>query len=141
MTRLHYWLHAKTQYDIHSPFLFEMYREVLFASLDDETRRRHNIPHGDRFQELIYKCCRHYHLQVTNPQPNPQPSTLNTSHLSPLTSHLSILLISRPHATRAAEDEWEQLKADPSYQVSLDLYDVALLIRNPHLHPQHFLLR
>jgi len=135
MTRLYYWLHAQTQYNLHSPFLFDMYREVLFAPLTPEERRRHAIPRHDRYRELLYKCCNHYHLQPANSQQPTAHSTLLTN------SQLSILLVSHPHATPAAEQQWESLKADPTYQVSLDLYDVALLIRNPRLSRQHFLLR
>ena len=165
MTRLHYWLHAQTQYNIHSPFLFDMYREVLFARLTPEERRRHGIPRGDRYRELLYKCCNHYHLQPATPSPQQPTAPDRASHSSPklgevpqrgggvcqtlltpthfsiFNSQFSILLVSRPHATPAAERQWETLKADPTYQVSLDLYDVALLIRNPHLTPQHLLLR
>ena len=145
MTRLYYWLHAQTQYSIHSPFLFDMYREVLFARLTPEERRRHGIPRHDRYRELIYKCCNHYHMEVASPQPGAHGGTLLLTHLNINTlthsNTLSILLLSRPHATPAAEQQWEKLKADPDYQVSIDLYDVALLIRNPHLHRQHFLLR
>ena len=38
MTRLEYWIKADTQYRIHSPFLFEMYRKVLFAEVDNSLR-------------------------------------------------------------------------------------------------------
>ena len=145
MTRLHYWLHAQPQYNLHSPFLFDMYREVLFARLTPEERRRHGIPRGDRYRELLYKCCNHYHLEVAADSQQPPvlltpTHTFTHSHIHTL-NNLSILLLSRPHATPAAERQWESLKADPTYQVSLDLYDVALLIRNPHLTPQHLLLR
>ena len=151
MTRLHYWLHAQTQYNIHSPFLFDMYREVLFARLTPEERRRHAIPRHDRYRELLYKCCNHYHLEVA-PDSQPAPVLLTSTLLTPTqfstlnncqpdTGQFSILLLSRPHATPVAEQQWESLKADPTYQVSLDLYDVALLIRNPRLSPQHLLLR
>ena len=145
MTRLHYWLHAQTQYNLHSPFLFDMYREVLFARLTPEERRRHAIPRHDRYRELLYKCCNHYHLEVaadSQPAPVLLTSTLLTpTQFSIFNSPFSILILSCPHATPAAEQQWEHLKADPTYQVSLDLYDVALLIRNPHLTPQHLLLR
>ena len=165
MTRLHYWLYAQTQYNLHSPFLFDMYREVLFARLTPEERRRHGIPRHDRYRELLYKCCNHYHLQPATPSPQQPTAPDRASHSSPklgevpqrgggvcqtlltptqfsiFNSQFSILLVSRPHATPAAERQWETLKADPTYQVSLDLYDVALLIRNPHLTPQHLLLR
>ena len=163
MTRLYYWLHAQTQYNLHSPFLFDMYREVLFAPLTPEERRRHAIPRHDRYRELLYKCCNHYHLQHANS--NEQPAVPDRgNHSSPklgevpegrrsvliptpnspfsiLNSQFSILLLSHPHSTPAAEAQWEHLKADPTYQVSLDLYDVALLIRNPRLSRQHLLLR
>ncbi len=132
MTRLHYWLHAKTQYDIHSPFLFEMYREVLFARMSAADCHRLGIPRHDRCSQVAYKCCNHYHLA---PVASSQPGRLCEG------LQLSIFIVDRPHASHAAERQWETLKADPSYQVSLDLYDIALLIRNPHLHPQHLLLR
>ena len=157
MTRLYYWLHAQTQYNLHSPFLFDMYREVLFAPHTPEERRRHAIPRHDRYRELLYKCCNHYHLEIASSQPaaaNPSPKLgevpegrrsvlipTPNSQFSILNSQFSILIVSHPHATPAAEAQWESLKADPTYQVSLDLYDVALLIRNPRLSRQHFLLR
>ena len=135
MNRLHYWLHAKTQYDIHSPFVFEMYRDVLFARIDDATRRRHGIPRGDRFREVVYKCCDHYRLTVSDRQAG------GIAQLTSPDTPLAIQVIDRPHATPAAEQEWQRLKSTPGYPVSIDLYDVSLLIHNPHLHPQAFLLR
>ena len=143
MTRIYYWLHAQTQYNIHSPFLFEMYRDVLFAHLTDGERLRTGIARGDRYHEIIYKCCNHYQLAVV---PNAKPITLNSQLLTInsqllTSSSLSILVVDRPHASRLDEQQWEQLKANPDYQVSVDLYDVALLIHNPKLSAQHLLLR
>ncbi|MBQ0016532.1 MAG: hypothetical protein KBT04_06070 [Bacteroidales bacterium] len=51
------------------------------------------------------------------------------------------LLICQPHRNKKSESEWNKLMNDPTYQVSIDLYDTGLLIQNHKLHPQHFLLK
>lgn len=141
MTRLHYWLHAQTQYNLHSPFLFEMYREVLFAQLSPEERRRHGIPRHNRFRQLIFKCCDHYRLRETLLSPSLSLLSSLPSHDNATPPALSLLVVDHPHASPDDERRWQQLKNNPDHQVSLDLYDVALLIRNPRLSRQHLLLR
>ena len=53
MTRLTFLLRAQTQYNLHSPFLFRLYREVLFAPLGRQRRRALGI--RSRQAELRYK--------------------------------------------------------------------------------------
>ena len=152
MTRLYYWLHAETQYGLHSPFLFEMYRRVLFARLTGEECRRHGIRPGDRYGELIWKCRDYYQLEAAEEAPQATAGTTllvqqvqQKSSLAingqPDSGQFSILIVDHPHGSEAAERGWERMKGDPSFHVSIDLYDVALLIRNARLSPQHLLLR
>ena len=69
---------ADTQYGVHSPFVFEMYRKVLFASVGKDLRDRMrqgltereaamvaSAPRRDRaYHELVYKLRDHYGLQL-----------------------------------------------------------------------------
>ena len=78
MTRLEYWIMADTQYRIHSPFVFDMYRKVLFAEVDKSLRDRmaEGMPEeavaamqtaGRReraYHEIVYKLRDHYGLKV-----------------------------------------------------------------------------
>ena len=78
MTRLEYWIKADTQYRIHSPFLFEMYRKVLFAEVDNSLRccmtkdlpaeTAELIASAERrdkaYHEVVYKLRDHYGLKV-----------------------------------------------------------------------------
>ena len=142
MTRLEHLIRAKTQYALHSPFLFEMYREVLFAPLDNTTRKQQRLRRREPYEALVYKCCHYYGLQAVGPLPS--ASALRTVRLCTppeVCDPLTIVVVSRPHCSHKAEQEWNALQLLTDYPVSLDLYHVALLVRSPRLYPQHLLLR
>lgn len=136
MNRIEYWIKAKTQYEVHSPFVFDMYRKVLFARLSPEQKREVKRRHGSSstYCQLCYKLMDHYHLQ--------QSSVDGCVMLASSNSPLKVMLIDRPHRSRCQEAAWDELvKSHPDYQVAIDLYDAGLLIQYPKLHKQHFLLK
>lgn len=144
MNRLTYWIMADSQYRIHSPFLFEMYRKVLFAELDREMR--HGLeqqcgiePCADRrcraYHDIVLKLCDHYRLRVLCYDED--EAVLE----GPSESFGTVKVVCRPHHCRARELRWEAQKRNEKYHVSIDLFDVGLLLTNPRLHPQHFILR
>lgn len=143
MNRIEYWIKAQTQYRVHSPFVFDMYRKVLFAPLDTTCQRRMEqlLPHpiADRrdrpYHEIIFKLCDHYHLQVVCYDDDEavlqgDPCTFGT-----------LKVVCRPHRCHARELRWTAQQGDTKYNVSIDLYDVGLLLSHPKLHSQHFLLK
>ena len=141
MNRISHFLRAKTQYNLHSPFVYRLYTEVLFS---------HCPGRGRSFEDVVWRLEHYYHLPHSHLSPftshlSPLTSHLSpfTFHLSPLTSHLStpdgvILVVDRPHRHEA---EWAALVADNAWQVTVDLFSCGLAIASPRLSKQHFLLR
>lgn len=136
MTRLEYWIKADTQYTVHSPFVFDMYRKVLFARLSRQQRQRVRAQYGSdtSFYQTLYKIADHYHMRLGEGRPD-CCILEGDGELS------SVMLVNRPHANLKSEAHWDGLKSNADYQISIDLYDVGLLIRHPKLHRQHFMLK
>lgn len=136
MNRLEYWIKADTQYDVHSPFVFDMYRKVLFARLSRRQKRqaRERFGCASPFFQILYKMVDHYRMEQGERQ-------LDCVVLEGRGDLSKVVLVDRPHATPGAEEHWARLKAETDCQVSIDLYDVGLLIWHPKLHRQHFLLK
>lgn len=139
MTRLEYWIHAQTQYRVHSPFIFDMYRKVLFARLSKVVRKEvcSNVTdwRDRQYHEIVYKLRDHYHLTVESYDNDEavlagDPDTFG-----------KVKVIRRPHICHARELRWQAQQDNTKYRVSIDLYDTGLLLNNPKLHPQKFLLK
>lgn len=138
MNRLEYWIKAQTQYRVHSPFVFDMYRKVLFARLPHSIAQRLATEHGDqcrRYREMVYKLQDHYHLRTVCYDMDEavlegDPNTFGT-----------LKVVSRPHGSRLRELRWQAQCGNTKYNVSIDLFDVGLLLSHPKLAKQHFLLK
>lgn len=152
MTRLEYWITADTQYRIHSPFVFEMYRKVLFAEVDCQLQSRmaKGLPPkaeemirtaGRRereYHEMVYKFRDHYGLEIVCYDED-------EAVLSPKSEHAFIegemKVVCRPHRCRARELRWQAQQGNAKYNVSIDLYDVGVLMYCPRMRKQRFLLK
>lgn len=133
MTRLEYWFRAKTQYGVHSPFVFDLYREVLFASVPRCVVG--DAPRGERrYRAICYKLADHFALDVL-------ASDGWQTLMAGAEDFGKVLVVNKPHGCREAEEAWGRLCHTEPYRVSIDLYDVGVLFSNPRLHCQHFLLR
>jgi len=149
MTRLKYWIVADTQYGVHSPFVFEMYRKVLFASvpkaLSDRMRegltaeqaamvamasRRERVYH-----ELVYKLRDHYGLTLVCYDEDEAVLKGTTEGLE------TVKVVCRPHRCRARELRWNAQQGNAKYNVSIDMYDVGVLMYRTGMQRQHFLLK
>lgn len=115
MNRLIHFLHAQTQYNLHSPFMYRLYTEVLFSRAKG---------HGRSTEDVRWRLEHYYH------------STFSGDRLD--TPDGLFLLVDRPHRHKA---EWASLMADEAWQVTVDLYRCGLAIASPRLSKQHFLLR
>lgn len=142
MDRLSYWIKAQTQYRIHSPFVFEMYRKVLFARMDGrecdafvaqeasgwEPDRRER-----KYVETVYKMRDYYHLRMLCFDAD--EAVLEGDEM------VRVKIVCQPHRCHARELRWMAQQGNTKYNVSIDLYDVGVLFYNPKMRSQHFLLR
>lgn len=135
MNRLQYWIKAQTQYGVHSPFVFDMYRKVLFARVGKDLRRQLGITHDAPYHEMVYKLRDHYRLEVLCYDDDEAVLQGDPHQFG------TIKVVCRPHSCKARELRWQAQQGNSKYRVSIDLYDVGLLLDNPKLHRQHFLLR
>lgn len=120
MNRLQHFLHAKTQFNLHSPFVYGLYTEVLFS-------RAAGAPRG-RYEAVLWRLERRYGMA---PERRDGYAELHCSD-----GHF--LVIDHPHRD---EPRWQRLVADPQWQATLDLFSVGIAVSNPRLSKQHFLLR
>ena len=115
MNRISHFLHAQTQYNLHSPFVYRLYTEVLFS----RARGR-----GRSAEDVRWRLEHYYRSSFAG-------NCLDTSDGR-------FLLVDRPHRQEA---EWAAIVADQAWQVTIDLYHCGLAIASPRLSKQHFLLR
>ena len=102
---------ATSAYGLHSPYLYRLYREVLFARMP--RRQRQHLGLRTKQDELLYK--------------------LNRS-LPPE----SFVFMYHPHRQ---EERWQRLCAMPHATACIDLYHSGIVLFNPKLSKQHILLR
>lgn len=114
MNRISHFLRAKTQYNLHSPFVYRLYTEVLFS---------HARGRGRRFEDVVWRLEEYYGI------PHSGSPTLHT----PDGTFLVVADTDRP--------EWAAVVASPDWQVTLDLYHCGVAVASPRLSKQHFLLR
>lgn len=149
MNRLEYWIKAQSQYSVHSPFVFEMYRKVLFArvkdsDLDDFVAQ---LPPewvaslskdgrlSRQYLAMTYKLHDHYQMCLVCIDSDEAVLEGGDQGLE------LVKVLFRPHRHRARELRWMAQQNNAKYNVSIDLFDVGILMFHPKLHKQHFLLR
>ena len=120
MNRLQHFLRAKTQFNLHSPFVYGLYTEVLFS-------RAEGAPHG-RFAEVVWRLERRYSVHADR---SSDTTTLDTTDGR-------FLVVDHPHRN---EERWQSIITDPQWQATIDLFSVGIAVANPHLSKQHFILR
>ena len=132
MNRISHFLRAKTQYNLHSPFVYRLYTEVLFSRCPGR---------GRHYADVVWRLEEYYGLPHS-PLSTPH-SQLSTpySPLSTLNSQLStpdglFLVVADTHS-----EEWDAVVASKDWQVTLDLYHCGVAVSSPRLSKQHFLLR
>ena len=158
-----YWMKAQTQYALQSPYLYRLYGEVLYARLQPVTARRlelaHQPLHRRQYYEELYKLVNYFQPQEVALQDqedaaarrciasaSPQAHILITHAVAEDISFCSpdgesIALLRTPYRDALRRHRWQQLQETPKYRVCIDLYDVGIMVDNPHLSPQYFLLK
>lgn len=134
MNRLTYWLSAQTIYNLQSPYLYKLCGEVLCARISRSTRARLRLPRRHRqYHEEVYKLSNYFAARCT--------------HVSECECQLAlsdgsrIAVIRAPHCNKLAEQRWRQLQQEQPWRVALDMYDVGVLLSNPRLSRQRFVLK
>lgn len=122
MNRVSFWLTAKTQYNLHSTFLYGLYNEVLFA----RTKQKFS----SRYEELTYKFRDSYDLKVLS-------STEGEILMEGDEKFGRVLLLDRPHKSA----RFEKICQSERYNVCLDLYDVAVFLDRPRIARQSWRLK
>lgn len=120
MNRLQHFLHAKTQFNLHSPFVYGLYTEVLFS-------RAPGAPRG-RYESTVWRLEQRYGIQA---QRLDGSATLHAPEAD-------FLVVNHPHRDEA---RWQDIVENPRYQATIDLFSVGIAVTNPHLSKQHFILR
>lgn len=136
VNRLQYWLHARTRYNLHSPFLFDLYDRVLVARLDAQQKAALIVTdrREQRYREMVFKLSDYCALQTV-------ASTENTTVLAGTQTVKGAVVMCQPHRTKESERQWQRLCDDTTYNIAIDMFDVGIVLHNPHLLPQRFLLR
>lgn len=140
MTRLKFLLIAKTQYNIQSPFLFELYSEVISPTLDKDSLQRLNIAKSDRIAQLLYKLQDHYNTQPILCHSDGTSADVPGTQAA-LPAGERIFLFPYPHNDKASEQAWQSLHSQPSITLSVDLFYAGIAFTSNKLSKQHFLLR
>lgn len=122
MNRISHFLRAKTQYNLHSPFVYRLYTEVLFS---------HCRGRGRSAADVVWRLEEYYGLPHS-------ADTLPTTHYQLHTIDGLFLVVDHPHRD---EGRWKELVDSPEWQVTLDLFTVGVAVANPRLSKQHFILR
>ena len=122
MNRLSHLLRAKTQFSLHSPFVYRLYTEVLCSRCPG---------HGRSAADVLWRLEEYYGLPHS-------ANTLPTTHYQLPTIDGLFLVVDHPHRD---EGRWKKLVDSPEWQVTLDLFTVGVAVANPHLSRQHFILR
>ena len=120
MNRLSYLLRAKTQFSLHSPFVYRLYTEVLTSRCPG---------HGRSAADILWRLEEYYGLSHF---------PLSTFHFPLSTPDGDFLILDHPHRDVG---RWRELVDSPEWQVTLDLFTVGVAVANPHLSKQHFILR
>lgn len=135
MNRLKYLLTSKTQYNIQSPFLFDLYSEVLNAWICKEECDRLGIAYGDRYAQLRYKIGDYYLAS---------PIVSDDWYADDLFSSPEVGIIGMvrtPHKDRNRENKWLSQVSSSKVTLSVDLFDIGIFFTCEKLSKQHILLR
>lgn len=137
MNRLHHFLFAKTQYNIQTPFMYDLYENVLAPKLDKPTMARMGIGRRDRYGQLRYKLADHYGATETGAEP-----TLDGADTVLATRNDGLIgMVRQPHGNRSSEKQWSRLVKEHEVTLSVDLYDIGLVFTSKRLSKQHILFR
>lgn len=137
MNRLQYLIRAKTQYDIQSPFMFDLYQNVIAPKMDKTTLKANGIAPNDRFGLLCYKLADHYGAT----EAEPIEALAAADRLLSAADGALIGVVRNPHRSKDSEEVWDRLFKEQVVTLSVDLFDFGLVFTSPKLSKQHIVFR
>lgn len=154
MTLPAYWLKARTQYGLHSPLLFWMYNELLFARLSHATQQHlqlNTIPRRERqYYELLYKFAVRYKPEVVLLYDMADTHALRCLRaagkhiiIKPLISNTEdcrLQLRDRGGISLVRKSKGKLMKNNDNV-VTLDMFHTGVVLHTSKLAPQHLLLK
>jgi hypothetical protein len=133
---LYYLIRAKGRHGTHSPFVYDFVEQV--AESNDTAALS-----GDKYERLLTRLGGYYHCNVIE-LPASAPDTwveLLQEHEDALLAG-QIIAIHGIHQTEAHTQAWQALRATPSAKMSIDLYEIGLLLSRPDFkEKQHFVVK
>lgn len=120
MNRIGHFLRAKTQYNLHSPFVYRLYTEALFSRVSGRGRSAADVLWRlEEYYGLVHSPCLSRRCSLSTPDG-------------------LFLLVDSPHCH---ETDWQSIVGSPDWQVTIDLFSCGIAVQSPRLSKQHFLLR
>lgn len=169
MTYIEFLIRAKNQYNLHSPYVFNLYQQVLNTRLQRDkigivlsgkqhriiykianTFRPHNVYIGTTAPSHIATIVAHATQHNVTIVSTPTLHTIDLAiinnieewkQISEYIGPQSIVLWLQPHKNSLAESQFATFVADNKVKVSLDMYHTAIAVFLPQLHKEHYMLR
>lgn len=154
MTLLAYWLKAGTQYNLHSPFLYDMYNQLLYARLTKATKQNlmlRKVPRRERqYYELLYKFAARYKPDVVLLRDTSDRWAQHCLHeakkniiIRPLQNDETDcrLLVRDMCDVALVRQPKGRLMYNEGRAVTLDMYHTGVVLYTTKLMPQHLLLK
>ena len=156
MTWIGFILKAQTQYNIHSPFVFELYRNALFARTSQGIVRQLGIRKHRDYYMLLYRLLI-YFKPTEVVLSDKDGAAIKTIEAALPSCHINVSangpssptevcckdfeLLPYPHTNKEQEKTFIEHCEEDGVTASIDMYYAGLIFRNPQLSRQHFLLR
>ena len=135
MNRLSFILQAKTQYNIQSPFLFDLYSNVIIPKVGKNLLHGSGIKNTEKVDQMLFKLMDHYGAVYV------KEKKMNVDYELVYNDGAHIGLMVKPHKSIDREKEWARLVKEQIVTLSVDLFDIGLVFTSPKLSKQHWLLR
>ena len=160
MKYLKYLLTAHTAYNLHSPYVFHFYNEIINSKIDKHIMH----PPLHKWEQVIYKiantfCPKNIYIADNVPHPRVEQILREATGSTPCYTKTEganmVISQTMPHNVPLGQgaivilyhpqnntDELRKMRDDDDFTISIDLYHIAIgMYRLPHLSKQHFVLR
>lgn len=131
---IYYLTAARSEYYVHSPFVYTLMTECLCK------KRRFPPENRDRLLKRLsdYLSATEPGLDILRIAPDDPVKNIPAAAL---TAENTMLFIDRPHKGAQREAQWNNLCRDPDITLTIDLFRVGLVFSRREMRKEHFCLR